>query len=75
MSGRMTVCENTFFMLCSLTVKPKNTKNFTKCLCNSPNCRGGLHGFSFHPVEIMNKYGDFIADYLKNQGKFIDTKE
>ncbi|MBD2179676.1 SET domain-containing protein [Aerosakkonema funiforme] len=36
-----------------------------QCLCNSSNCRGRLRGFSFHPVEIRHKYGEFIADYLK----------
>ncbi|MBP0020647.1 MAG: SET domain-containing protein [Cyanobacteria bacterium SBLK] len=36
-----------------------------QCSCNAPNCRGGLRGFSFRPIEIKNKYGEFIADYLK----------
>lgn len=36
-----------------------------KCSCNSSNCRGQIRGFSFHPAERRNKYGEFIADYLK----------
>lgn len=37
-----------------------------QCLCNSPNCRGKIRGFSFHPAEMRKKYGEFIADYLKS---------
>lgn len=35
------------------------------CLCGSPECRLKTLGFKFLPVEIKNKYGEFIADYLK----------
>ncbi|MDB9450926.1 SET domain-containing protein [Dolichospermum circinale] len=35
------------------------------CFCGSPNCRRQTRGFKFLPLEIKQKHGDFIADYLK----------
>ena len=35
------------------------------CFCGSPNCRRQTRGFEFLPLEIKQKHGDFIADYLK----------
>jgi uncharacterized protein len=36
-----------------------------QCCCGSPECRLQTRGFKFLPVEIQKKYGEFIADYLK----------
>lgn len=36
-----------------------------QCCCGSPQCRLKTRGFKFLPVEIQKKYGEFIADYLK----------
>jgi uncharacterized protein len=36
-----------------------------KCCCGSPECRLKPLGFKFLPVEIKQKYGEFIADYLR----------
>jgi len=38
-----------------------------KCLCGTPSCRGKTVGFKFHFEELINKYGDRIADYLKKK--------
>lgn len=35
------------------------------CQCGSPDCRGRTRGFKFLPSEIQERYGEFIADYLK----------
>jgi hypothetical protein len=37
----------------------------SQCLCGSSECRSKILGFKFLPVEIKNKYGELIADYLK----------
>ena len=36
-----------------------------ECFCGSPNCRRQTRGFEFLPLEIKQKHGEFIADYLK----------
>lgn len=35
------------------------------CLCESKNCRKKIGGFVCLPIEIRNKYNNFIASYLK----------
>ena len=35
------------------------------CLCKSNNCRGRIGGFVCLPLDLRNKYNDFIADYLR----------
>lgn len=37
----------------------------SKCLCGHYNCRNEIRGFKFFHFEIKQKYGQFIADYLK----------
>jgi uncharacterized protein len=36
-----------------------------QCECRSSNCRRQLRGFFTLPLEIRERYGKFIADYLK----------
>lgn len=36
-----------------------------ECLCQSNNCRKKIGGFVCLPVDVRNKYNEFIADYLK----------
>ena len=36
-----------------------------KCLCSSANCRGRTRGFYFLTLEQREKYGEYIANYLK----------
>ncbi len=36
-----------------------------QCQCRSSNCRGQLYGFFALPSEARERYGEFIADYLK----------
>lgn len=36
-----------------------------KCLCGSKSCRKMLRGFAFREEELTEKYGIYIADYLK----------
>ncbi len=36
-----------------------------KCLCNTTSCRKSLIGFKYRSEELLDKYGIFIADYLK----------
>jgi len=36
-----------------------------KCYCGSSACRSKTSGFKYLPHEIRNRYGEFIADYLK----------
>jgi hypothetical protein len=36
-----------------------------KCLCGSKNCRGKIRGYKFLDKRTKDKYGEFIADYLK----------
>lgn len=35
------------------------------CLCGSRNCRRVLRGFKYRVKELLEKYGIYIADYLK----------
>ncbi len=37
------------------------------CKCGSAGCRGRIYGFQFLPEEVRNRYGEFIAGYLKGQ--------
>jgi uncharacterized protein len=37
------------------------------CKCRSARCRGRIYGFQFLPEEVRNRYGEFIAGYLKGQ--------
>lgn len=37
-----------------------------QCQCGSPNCRKQLRGFFALPRKIRERYGAFIADYLKS---------
>ena len=37
-----------------------------QCYCGAAACRSRTRGFKYLPVEIKNKYGEFIADYLKH---------
>jgi len=43
-----------------------------ECGCGSPNCRLKTRGFKFLPVNIKKKYGEFIADYLKDSTGLTD---
>ncbi|MDF5737296.1 MULTISPECIES: SET domain-containing protein-lysine N-methyltransferase [unclassified Nostoc] len=36
-----------------------------ECCCNAYNCRIKTLGFKFRSTQISKKYGNFIADYLK----------
>ncbi len=36
-----------------------------ECACGSSNCRLKTRGFKFLSADIREKYGEFIADYLK----------
>lgn len=38
-----------------------------ECGCGASNCRLKTRGFKFLPADIKQKYGEFIADYLKGQ--------
>lgn len=38
---------------------------FEECLCGSKNCRKLLGGYSKHGPILKEKYGEFIANYLK----------
>lgn len=38
-----------------------------ECQCHCPNCRGHLSGFLALPLEVRQRYGEFIADYLKSK--------
>lgn len=35
------------------------------CLCGASRCRGRITGFKDLPVELVEYYGDYIADYLQ----------
>lgn len=35
------------------------------CLCGSKNCRRVLRGFKYRANELFNKYGIYVADYLR----------
>ncbi len=37
-----------------------------KCTCGSKNCRGYVRGYKFLDKKTRDKYGEFIADYLKS---------
>jgi len=39
------------------------------CHCGAHNCRGKTLGFKFLEDEIRNLYGNYIANYLKEQKK------
>ena len=41
------------------------------CLCGSNICRREITGFKYLPQETKNKYGKFIADYLKGSKKIL----
>jgi|SRR3989344_5945651 len=36
-----------------------------RCLCQSDICRKKVGGFVSLPLDVRNKYNEFIADYLK----------
>ena len=36
-----------------------------KCLCRAKHCKGEIRGFKFLDKKTRNKYGEYIADYLK----------
>lgn len=38
-----------------------------QCQCCSSNCRKQLRGFAALPLEVRERYGEFIADYLKSK--------
>jgi uncharacterized protein len=38
-----------------------------QCQCRSSNCRKQLRGFIALPSEVRDRYGEFIADYLKSK--------
>ena len=40
------------------------------CLCSMSNCRGKTRGFQFLDFPIRQRYGNFIADYLKSSHPF-----
>lgn len=35
------------------------------CLCGSRNCRRVLRGFKYRANDLLNKYGIYVADYLR----------
>ncbi|MFM8578820.1 MAG: Mur ligase family protein, partial [Planctomycetaceae bacterium] len=35
------------------------------CHCGSPACRGRIGGYRHLPVDVIARYGDFIAEYLR----------
>ncbi|MEH2149183.1 SET domain-containing protein-lysine N-methyltransferase [Nostoc sp.] len=35
------------------------------CLCGSLSCRGNILGFKFREQMLRDRYGEYIADYLK----------
>lgn len=37
-----------------------------ECACGSPHCRLQTRGFKYLPANTKRKYGEFIADYLKD---------
>ncbi len=37
-----------------------------QCLCSTSNCRGKTRGFQFLDLPLRQRYGKFIADYLKS---------
>jgi uncharacterized protein len=39
------------------------------CLCGSLSCRGKILGFKFREQILRDRYGEYIADYLKSQSK------
>ena len=39
---------------------------FQDCCCGSKDCRGTLRGFQTSGNIIIQKYGDYYADYLKS---------
>ncbi|MDZ8069060.1 MAG: SET domain-containing protein-lysine N-methyltransferase [Nostoc sp. DedQUE08] len=39
------------------------------CLCESLSCRGKILGFKFREQILRDRYGEYIADYLKIQSK------
>jgi uncharacterized protein len=40
-----------------------------ECLCKSPYCRGKTLGFKFREQMLRDRYGEYIADYLKTKRK------
>jgi uncharacterized protein len=41
----------------------------SRCLCGSLSCRGKTLGFKFREQMLRDRYGEYIADYLKTQSK------
>jgi hypothetical protein len=37
-----------------------------RCTCGASNCRGVLKGYEFHEETVRERYGNYIADYLKD---------
>ncbi len=35
------------------------------CLCQTAGCRGRLRGYAHMPLEVRQRYGSYIADYLR----------
>jgi cyclopropane fatty-acyl-phospholipid synthase-like methyltransferase len=44
------------------------------CHCGSNNCRGIITSYNRLPVELKRKYGDNIADFLKNEKRVRKTE-
>ncbi|MHC5735796.1 SET domain-containing protein [Nostoc sp.] len=40
-----------------------------RCLCGSLSCRGKILGFKFREQILRDRYGEYIADYLKISSK------
>jgi hypothetical protein len=38
---------------------------FEECMCGAKNCRGSVGGFKKHGDELTERYGKYIASYLK----------
>lgn len=41
-----------------------------RCLCGSLSCRGKTLGFKFREQMLRDRYGEYIAGYLKTQSRY-----
>lgn len=70
-----------FVALCNIEVGEEITWDYetteyesiavSQCLCGSLDCRGKILGFKFREQLLRDRYGIYIADYLKPQSSHI----
>ena len=42
-----------------------------QCMCGAESCRGKTLGFKFRETMLRERYGDYIAGYLKTESKHL----